>query len=510
MESCMDLKNLTTSAPQPAATPRGASVHPPKTIRNACWLLTILVTLSCSYFYTGGGWNQAAHFDLIRAIVEQGTIHIDAYHENTGDKSLYDGHYYSNKAPGTAFLAVPLVAAVNFGARLLGVPPESPSLLQVEERIATLVSGSLPTAAAAVFIFLIGLRCGASFHSASIGALALGLGTPNWVYGTFLWAHALVSACLVGAMTAAIYLRRHESARRDRLLGFLTGLSIGWSILTEVQSGGAALIIGALSLWHGFEGGSLRLRRVALFLALGALGPILLLGCYNAAAFGSPLRLSYSAVVGFEGHREGFLGVTYPKMRIVGELLIGAERGLFCFAPVMLAAPLGLLALARSSEHRPTVAATLAAFLYFLLLNASFHYWKGGWSYGPRYLAPGLALLSVGIAAAWNAAKPKGRTFVTGLGILSIFLTLAAVSTNPMPPETATNPQLELILPVFFGIRMSRNGKPVPGLSWNAGEWMGLHGHATLIPLLVAWIVIGVLWIRNERSSTPPEAGHSG
>ena len=50
-------------------------------------LLASILAISNLYFFTGGGWNQACHFDLVRALVERGTVRIDAYRENTGDES---------------------------------------------------------------------------------------------------------------------------------------------------------------------------------------------------------------------------------------------------------------------------------------------------------------------------------------------------------------------------------------------------------------------------------------
>jgi hypothetical protein len=49
---------------------------------------------------------DVSRLDLLHALVVQGTVSIDAYHENTPDKAAYDGHYYSDKAPGTGALAL--------------------------------------------------------------------------------------------------------------------------------------------------------------------------------------------------------------------------------------------------------------------------------------------------------------------------------------------------------------------------------------------------------------------
>ena len=78
---------------------------------KAALLLGGVALFSFLYFYEGGGWNQNSRFDLLRAIVEGHTLQIDAYHENTQDKAHYNGHYYSDKAPGLVFLAVPFAMA---------------------------------------------------------------------------------------------------------------------------------------------------------------------------------------------------------------------------------------------------------------------------------------------------------------------------------------------------------------------------------------------------------------
>ena len=51
------------------------------------------------------GWNQNAHYALVRALA-QGTPTIDKTRTEigdlgTGDVTLVDGHYYSNKAPAS-------------------------------------------------------------------------------------------------------------------------------------------------------------------------------------------------------------------------------------------------------------------------------------------------------------------------------------------------------------------------------------------------------------------------
>src|SRR5690242_7086055 len=85
-------------------------------------LLALLFLASYAYFYEGGGWNQNTRFDLVRAIVEQGTTRIDAYHDNTGDVAMSDDeHYHADKAPGASLTAVPAVAVARTAMRAVGI-----------------------------------------------------------------------------------------------------------------------------------------------------------------------------------------------------------------------------------------------------------------------------------------------------------------------------------------------------------------------------------------------------
>src|SRR5689334_17604854 len=90
-------------------------------------VLGVLVFVSCAYFYQAGGWNQNSRFALVRALVEQHTVRIDPYREHTGDRALWNGHTYSDKAPGVSLLAVIPSAAAYAVARITGTDPGSRS-----------------------------------------------------------------------------------------------------------------------------------------------------------------------------------------------------------------------------------------------------------------------------------------------------------------------------------------------------------------------------------------------
>src|SRR5215212_11685629 len=77
-------------------------------------LILVFLALFCySYFFQVAGWNQNSRMALIMSVVHHHQLNIDPYAEITGDKALYNGHYYSDKAIGTAVLGVPVYAVLS-------------------------------------------------------------------------------------------------------------------------------------------------------------------------------------------------------------------------------------------------------------------------------------------------------------------------------------------------------------------------------------------------------------
>ena len=73
------------------------------TERRAALIIFFLLLVCYAYFPPRWAeWNQNSRMDLTLALVEQGRIQIDDYYENTGDYAVYDGHIYTDKAPGTS------------------------------------------------------------------------------------------------------------------------------------------------------------------------------------------------------------------------------------------------------------------------------------------------------------------------------------------------------------------------------------------------------------------------
>jgi hypothetical protein len=451
-------------------------------------LIAATLLLSYSYFYGNReGWNQASRFDLVRAIVEQHRFNIDTYSENTSDKALWEGHFYSDKAPGLALSAVPVLEVVRVVLRAVHKDLSQPKSITAEIYLVTIICVALPSAVMAGYLFMLALRLGASVNGAGFAAVTLGLATPFWCYATLFWGHALSAACLFFAFTYAVLLREFDSRSRDLLLSISIGLAAGWATVTEFTAAPAAAIVVLLVIAFAWPRGSGRLTRVAIGVAVGALPCIIVLAVYNLLVFGSPFKLGYaiSAQENWPQMRQGLMGVTYPKAYVLREILVGHYRGLLPLAPVIAAAPFGLALLWKQANARASSLAMSAIALYYLLLNSSYAVWDGGWSYGPRHLSPALPFLCLPLGLLWTRSSHAVRSVLAVLFLYSASITLLGVSTVVMPPTGAKSPVQELLWPAFRAGLIDKN--------W--GMLIGLHGLVSLIPLFLVWTAAFTAWV---------------
>src|SRR5919108_6544236 len=91
----------------------------PHSARRRGALAIVSLVLAWGLVMQAAGWAQSSSYALVRAL-SRGTPEIDRYHWETRDKSYFEGHYYSVKAPGLAFLTVPPYKALDaLGAQSL-------------------------------------------------------------------------------------------------------------------------------------------------------------------------------------------------------------------------------------------------------------------------------------------------------------------------------------------------------------------------------------------------------
>jgi hypothetical protein len=469
-------------------------------------IMTIGLLASYAYFYQAGGWNQNSRFALVRAILERHTLQIDAYQLHTGDKAIWRDHYYSDKPPGTSLMVVPAVAVARVISRAAGVDPESFPGIAWTSYVAAVTSAGIFTVIAALIVFLLTRQWGFSAGAALFAATAYGLAGPAWSYATLFMSHGVTAGSLMVAYAATFTLRDATGRRRVVLAG-LAGLGCGLAVLNEFQAAIPVLLLTALLLTEALRVRDEFVQTELAFVVPAFACAVVLLG-YNAFAFDSAFHLGYASEEGFEHLRTGFFGITFPQWWRMRELLVGEYRGLLPLSPLLAAAPLGLIVLARDPRRRTAALVALFIGAYYLLLNASYFYWEGGWSYAPRQVTPALPFMALGLPPLWDSGKPAVRALLMAGWLWGVAITLVAVSTNPQPPSSFRAPMRQLLWPAFRDGDLSLNhqtfvhgsaspdqmrGRQIPHAAWNLGELMGLQGLASLVPLAIVWLAAIVL-----------------
>jgi 4-amino-4-deoxy-L-arabinose transferase-like glycosyltransferase len=475
-------------------------------------LLGVVSFFSFVYFYEGGGWNQNSRFDLLRAIVEQHTLRIDAYHENTQDKAHFQGHYYSDKAPGLVFLAVPFSEAARVGMRGMGVDPESARGEYLLSCVVTACAVALPSALAGVCVFFLGLRFGGSASAGVFAALVMGVGTPLWAYASLFWAHALVGACLVFAFAAAVKI---GEGPRAFWWSLAVGVAAGWATVTEYPAAPASAMLAVFALVRAWGQGSAARWRVLAGIGVGAGICVIVLLWYLRAAFGSfrPSYAYYDPNSFSFMQQQGFFGLTYPHPDRLLKLLFGCSRGLFFASPVMIAAPVGLWWLWKGRTHRAAAALVAGTVVYYFLFHASFYWWKAGLTFGPRYAGASIPLLCVGLAVAWQRATRAWRAVLFIAAGCSVLVALMVVSTTSQLAMQDSCPIVHSTSPAFWSGNVAMNRESMLTVAeaasgeygaCNLGQLMGLRGLASLIPLLAVWAGAGGLlwWLVSEEQKS--------
>jgi hypothetical protein len=292
------------------------------------------------------------------------------------------------------------------------------------------------------------------------------------------------------------------------------GLAAGWATVTEYPAAPASAMLALLALSQAWARGTAARWRVVAGVGLGAGICVAVLLAYLHAAFGA-FRPSYSYYdpnsFSFM-QQQGYMGLTYPHPDRLLKILFGCSRGLFFASPIALAAPFGLWWLWKERTWRgpALVAAGIAA--YYFLFNASFYWWKAGLSFGPRYAGAAIPLLCLGLAVAWQRATPVWRRVLVGLAACSVFLALMVISTTSQLSMQDSCPLLHSAWPAFWSGKVAVNRDSMLTVAeagtrgeygaFNLGQWMGLHGLASLIPLLVMWGFALWVWWRTIARNT--------
>lgn len=477
-----------------------------KTQRRIAWVLFFILMAVYSYIFPR--WadpNQNSRLDMVVAVVEDGTFQIDRYVDNTVDYARVGDHYYSDKAPGAAFLGIPVYASIRwfFDTPVFGslverlsqnaafqqtLRADGSGILEDKVRFAiaqivlSLALAAFPTALLGVFLYmLLGRWVASPFFRAGI-VLAYGLLTPAFAYAQSFYGHQLSAALLVGALV--LLLRENRQPRFWTWFG--AGFLLGYSVITEFP---AVLAAGCIALYGLADLLKRRNIQGAGWMILGGGIPVAAWMIYNTIIFGGPLSLGYSySEQWMTQHHTGFMSLSMPTWEAAWGITFGSFRGLFVLSPLLLISLPGFVAWWQSRQDRGIFWVSLGCVTLTFLFNASSIMWWGGFAVGPRYLLPALPFMMLPIAFAglrWGSTF-WGKT----LGFVGIVWSLAAtwgmtLAEQAFPADTIRQPFLDFVLPNWR----------IGNIARNLGTVTGLPGLWSLVPLIgVLFFGLIVIW----------------
>ena len=418
--------------------------------------------------------NELPRVYLVQAMADEGTFTIDKYldpRRPLADVSPANGHQYSNKAPGSSMLVVPIYWVVS----TIAGPPS----FDVAMWMCRVVSGVIPAILFLVLLARFLAQFSASADVRRLVIVAYAFGSMAMTYSILFIAHQLSAICVAAAW---IYALDAAAGRRRTRAFFAAGVLAGCGPLVDYQAAFALVPLGVHVIVMLRRHPGREIARALGLLVLGAAIPIAVLLAYHAACFGSPFRTGYDLSQTFAVyHQQGFLGITKLRSEAFWGTTVSAHFGLFSLSPWLLLVVPGIVTLWRRGMRDMALACGATLVVYILFIS-SINFWRGGWSVGPRYITVALPFALPPIVAQLDAWRGRwiAQAIAAALCIVGITIFTLTSATFPYWPEGFANPFYELVL------RMLGDGLVAP----NLGTWIGLPALVSLIPLAV---ILGAL-----------------
>ncbi len=357
------------------------------------------------------------------------------------DLTIYKGRYTTLFTPGVSFAAVPFY----YLGKLVGVP-------QFITFLSTLLFASFNI----LLIYLISRKLKATKVFSLIAGLIFAFGTNGLGYSSSMTQHHLSVLLILLVILNSI-------SKRNLVNNLVLGLLIGAGILVDIPN---AFMMAPAAIYAFFKHfqienveGKSKLKINPFFVAIivGLIPMAVIFGWYNYSTNGSFTVLAQSigrsdffatdeikeinkqSSSNFSNEAPELIPFA-TRLQFNGAyiLLISNERGIFFYNPILFFGLLGLFLAYKNRTNNDLVVLITAIVLVNITMYSMFGDPWGGWSYGPRYLIPSIALLSVGIGYALTRVdrNPFAIILFAVLTIYSVSVSvLGSVTTNLLPPK---------------------------------------------------------------------------
>ena len=330
-----------------------------------------------------------------------------------------------------------------------------------------------------------GIKAGESIA----GAVAVAVCTAYYHYATVYYAHVPAANAII--ISAFFIFRADPSRRTDAAAGLLAGIAVLFDYPAVIAVIALATVLA-----------STRPHALAPFVC-GGLLPLAAMLAYHTAVFGAPLATPY-AYQNPEFASEDGAFLSGPSARVLRELTIGRYRGLCVFSPVLLLALYGGWAAIRGVARVPPqrtgtlrvyALAALSVLMLWLLLNASYRVWWGGYTSGPRLIIPALVLLAplIGIGLQrfpWPGFVLLAVSAVNYFAITGVWVRLS---------EDYSDPLGQVIYPLLLTGEFDRS---------NIGIAVGMSPRWSLLPPAVSAAVLLAMSWRSLRATAVEPSAH--
>ena len=371
------------------------------------------------------------------------------------DVGYIGDRYYAYFAPGLPFLATP--------AYLLGYD-------YGYSQVSTFAFVAFVSILTMLFLYKIGRNIlKMPVWASLLGVFIFAFGSTSWSYAVTLYQHHITTFFLISSFYAAWKFR--GNGRMSWMWGVFAALMIAIGLAVDYPN---ALLLSPVLIYLALSAlpGKVEEQKLKLTFRGSILPAFLVFAAvtaghlyFNEVNFGGWSRLagtldSYKKVVeaqltdpsltpdeiaaqSIDKTVTGFFSES-KLPRGLGVLLFGQERGLFVYAPIFLLSIFGF-AMALKRMKSAEIWVMLGSVLVIVFLYSSWGDPWGGWAYGPRYLIPAMASLS--LFAAYFAAN-SARVFLVRTLTAILFMYSSAVALLGVLTTSAIPPKVEA---VFLG-----------------------------------------------------------
>jgi len=370
--------------------------------------IKIFITFFVIYliFIHWPGWNEFSHLALTMAIVDEGRLEIDSYYNQTGDRAYYNGHYYSDKAPGLSFLAVPVYATwkfiyYNFITNFIShqeseeyvskIIDNEPIFLYINPSLfflllmifVTVFTSSLFGALLVVLIYKISKYFTKNERYRLLLTIVAGFGSLILPYSTVF--ESEIIATFFVFLSFFLLFKIKKERIRDSKVFFLAGFFSTFSIVMNYPT-----IVLAFALLIYLFTFKLRNKKLIFIYLLGIFLGISPLLIYNYVIFKNPFELTLQHndpliwKIGEEELKRYGITSFIPNLFVTLRITLYPYRGLFFYFPILFLSLVGFYWM--SKKYKKEVIMILIPFIVLLYFISTRYFWWGGFSFGPRYL----------------------------------------------------------------------------------------------------------------------------